>query len=809
MILKMEHLLNDLNDSQRKAVEYCDGPQLVIAGAGSGKTRVLTYKIAYLLAQGMKPWNILALTFTNKAANEMKQRIGQLVGQDNAQRLNMGTFHSVFSRILRVEAGLLGFNSNFTIYDEADSRSLLKTIAKEMGLDEKQYKPATVHHHISMAKNHLISAAEYANDYEVQRRDQDAKLPEIGRIFVEYEQRCRQANAMDFDDLLVMTFRLFNTHEDIRLKYCQRFQYVLVDEYQDTNFAQQQIVLLLTQEHRRICVVGDDAQSIYAFRGANIDNILNFQKIYPESKLFKLEQNYRSTQRIVQAANSLIKKNERQIPKEVFSQNDEGEPLVVKHAYSDKEEASIVCQEIKRIRRMDGCQYHDFAILYRTNAQSRTFEEEMRRQNIPYRIYGGLSFYQRKEIKDIIAYFRLVCNPSDEESIKRIINYPTRGIGNTTIQKIADAARSRGTSFWDVIVNPVENGLDVTKGTMQKIGDFVALISGFIEKLASTDAHELGREIVQKSGISTDLYAGNDPEQLSRQQNLEEFMNGLGEFVDLRREEGREREVFLPDFLQEVSLLTDLDSDDGNESRVLLMTIHAAKGLEFPTVFIVGLEESIFPSQMATTMRELEEERRLFYVAVTRAEKHCILTCAKSRWRYGKMEFSNPSRFLKDIDPKYVRVEGESSSSFGGQRFGGSFGDQFGGTFGRMQNSRPVASQFMADRQPKITSPRRPESPVESFSDSFKQKLAAASIGRNLRRIPSSSSSSQKPSNPSVSSASTCPLKIGNVIEHQRFGIGTVTNIEGSGDETKATVDFRHVGPKQLLIKYARFTIVK
>ena len=565
----------------------------------------------------------------------------------------------------------------------------------------------------------------------------------------------------------------------------------------------------LTREHRRICVVGDDAQSIYAFRGANIDNILNFQKIYPESKLFKLEQNYRSTQRIVQAANSLIKKNERQIPKEVFSHNDEGEPLVVKHAYSDKEEASIVCQEIKRIRRMDGCQYHDFAILYRTNAQSRTFEEEMRRQNIPYRIYGGLSFYQRKEIKDIIAYFRLVCNPSDEEAIKRIINYPTRGIGNTTIQKISDAARSRGTSFWDVIVNPVENGLDVTKGTMQKSIDFIALISGFIEKLASTDAHELGREIVQKSGISTDLYAGNDPEQLSRQQNLEEFMNGLGEFVDLRREEGREREVFLPDFLQEVSLLTDLDSDDGNESRVLLMTIHAAKGLEFATVFIVGLEESIFPSQMATTMRELEEERRLFYVAVTRAEKHCILTCAKSRWRYGKMEFSNPSRFLKDIDPKFVRVEGESSSSFGGQRFGGSFGDQFGGSFRRMQNSRPVASQFMADRQPKITSPRRPESPVESFSDSFKQKLAAASIGRNLRRIPSSSSSSQKPSNPSVSSASTCPLKIGNVIEHQRFGIGTVTNIEGTGDETKATVDFRHVGPKQLLIKYARFTIVK
>ncbi|MBR5688831.1 MAG: UvrD-helicase domain-containing protein [Prevotella sp.] len=813
----MDAILNNLNDSQRKAVEYCDGPQLVIAGAGSGKTRVLTYKIAYLLAQGMKPWNILALTFTNKAANEMKQRIGQLVGQDAASRLQMGTFHSVFARILRVEAETLGFNSNFTIYDEADSRSLLKSIAKEMGLDDKQYKPAAVHHRISMAKNHLISAAEYANDYETQRRDNDAKLPEIGRIFVEYEQRCRQANAMDFDDLLVMTFRLFRDNEEIREKYSQRFQYVLVDEYQDTNYAQQQIVLQLTREHRRICVVGDDAQSIYAFRGANIDNILGFQKVYPESKLFKLEQNYRSTQRIVQAANSLIKKNERQIPKEVFSHNDEGEPLVLKQAYSDKEEASIVCQEIKRIRRNDGCEYHDFAILYRTNAQSRTFEEEMRRQNIPYRIYGGLSFYQRKEIKDIIAYFRLVCNPSDEEAIKRIINYPARGIGNTTIQKISDAARSRGTSFWEVVANPVENGLEVTKGTMQKLADFVAMISGFIGKLASADAHELGREIVQASGISADLFAGNDPEQLSRQQNLEEFLNGLSDFVDTRREEGREREVFLPDFLQEVSLLTDLDSDDGNESRVLLMTIHAAKGLEFPTVFIVGMEESIFPSQMATTMRDLEEERRLFYVAVTRAEKHCILTCAKSRWRYGKMEFSNPSRFLKDIDRKFLRVEGESSS--GG--FGG-----FSGRF-QMQNSRPVASQFMADRQPKITSPRRSEPSVEPFSDSFKRKLEAASSGRNLRRIPSSSSSSFKPSNSSfnsqnssvsssfnpqkssVSSGTNSPLQVGNIIEHQRFGIGTVTQIEGSGENTKATVEFRHVGTKQLLLKFARYTIVK
>lgn len=841
----MEHLLNDLNDSQRKAVEYCDGPQLVIAGAGSGKTRVLTYKIAYLLAQGMKPWNILALTFTNKAANEMKQRIGQLVGQDNAQRLNMGTFHSVFSRILRVEAGLLGFNSNFTIYDEADSRSLLKSIAKEMGLDDKQYKPSTVHNRISMAKNHLISAAEYANDREVQHRDNNAKLPEIGRIFLAYEQRCRQANAMDFDDLLVMTFQLFRDHEEIRQKYSQRFQYVLVDEYQDTNYAQQQIVLQLTREHRRVCVVGDDAQSIYAFRGANIDNILDFQKVYPESKLFKLEQNYRSTQNIVQAANSLIKKNERQIPKDVYSRNDEGEKLQLKNTYSDREEASLVCQEIKRIRREDRCEYHDFAILYRTNAQSRTFEEEMRKQAIPYRIYGGLSFYQRKEIKDIIAYFRLVCNPDDEEAIKRIINYPTRGIGNTTIQKIAEIAQARAVSFWEVIVHPDENGLSVTKGTAQKIADFVAMISGFIEKLPTTDAYELGREIIRTSGIHNDLFSGNDPEQLSRQQNLEEFVNGLSDFVDTRREEGREAETLLSDFLQEVSLLTDLDSDDGNESRVVLMTIHAAKGLEFPTVFIVGLEESIFPSQMATTMRELEEERRLFYVAITRAEKHCILTCAKSRWRYGKMEFSDPSRFLKDIDPNFIHIEREAFGNegfgqgrFGGDRFGGdrfgegrfggeSFGRNFGqGRFG-MQNSRPVASQFMADKKPKITSPRRSEPSVDPFSEDFKRKLAAA--GGNFRKIrevtsPKSSFSSSSPSstpsgslsstasgspNLSASSASACPLKIGNVIEHQRFGIGKVVMIEGAGENTKATVDFQHVGTKQLLLKFARYTIIK
>ncbi|MCR5131124.1 MAG: UvrD-helicase domain-containing protein [Prevotella sp.] len=790
----MTNLLDALNDSQRNAVVYCDGPQLVIAGAGSGKTRVLTYKIAYLLQNGMKPWNILALTFTNKAAKEMKQRIGHLVGQDNASRLQMGTFHSVFSRILRIEAEQIGFNSNFTIYDEADSRSLLKTIIKEMNLDDKVYKPASIHHLISMAKNRLISAQAYVADLEVAERDRSAKIPETGRIFVAYEQRCRQANAMDFDDLLVMTYRLFRDKPEICQKYQERFQYVLVDEYQDTNYAQQQIVLQITREHHRVCVVGDDAQSIYAFRGANIDNILNFQRIYPEAQLFKLEQNYRSTQRIVQAANSLIKKNQRQIPKDVYSRNDEGEKLVLKHAYSDKEEASIVCKEIKRIKRQDQCEYSDFAILYRTNSQSRTFEEEMRKQGIPYRIYGGLSFYQRKEIKDIIAYFRLVCNPDDEEAFKRIINYPTRGIGNTTLQKISSAAKTHGVSYWEVIARPVENGLNVTKATYQKIADFMTMMSGFVAKLPTVDAYELGREIIVASGISNDLYSGSDPEQLSRQQNLQEFLTGLQEFVDVRREEGREREVLLSDFLQEVSLLTDLDSDDGEDSKVVLMTIHAAKGLEFPTVFVVGMEENIFPSPMsAGSLRELEEERRLLYVAITRAERHCILTCAKNRWRYGKMEFDVPSRFLKDIDPQFIRVEGEDES-------GG-----FGFTPGRrMQNSRPVATQFMADQQPKVTSPRRKEPAVDPFSDRFKQQLELSK--GNFRRVTKTTTSTTSVTTPS--SQTNTLLNEGNVIEHQRFGIGTVIKVEGTGENTKATVEFKNSGTKQLLLKFARFKII-
>ena len=663
-------LLNDLNEAQRAAVEYIDGPSLVIAGAGSGKTRVLTYKIAYLLSQGMKPWSIMALTFTNKAAREMKERIGKLVGNDLAQHLYMGTFHSIFSRILRAEAEHIGFNNNFTIYDESDSRSLIKAIVKEMGLDDKKYKPAAVHAKISMAKNNLMSAAAYDSDAAIFEQNKRAQMPEVGKIFVTYVQRCKQANAMDFDDLLTLTYQLFREHEDIRHKYAARFDYVLVDEYQDTNHVQMSIVMQLCQEKQRVCAVGDDSQSIYSFRGANIDNILNYQRQFQGTRLFKLEQNYRSTQTIVEAANSLIKHNRNQIPKDVFSENAKGEKIQYKPAYSDKEEAAIVAKDVKRIRREDGCQYSDFAILYRTNAQSRSFEEEFRKQGIPYRIYGGLSFYQRKEIKDIIAYFRLVANPDDEEAIKRIINYPARGIGATTVLKIADCAHQNQVSFWEVIGAPERYELAVTKGTMNKLETFRLLISSFIERAQTTDVYELGDAIIKESGISQDIMSGKDADDLARQENLEEFLSGMSAFVEERREEGRFDELFLQDYLQDVALLTDADSDgDKDEPRVSLMTVHAAKGLEFPTVFVVGLEENIFPSPLsAASLRELEEERRLLYVAITRAEKHCILTNAKNRWRYGKMEFDNPSRFIDEIDGKLIDSQDEDGGSLFGSR---------------------------------------------------------------------------------------------------------------------------------------------
>ena len=814
-------LLNDLNEAQRAAVEYIDGPSLVIAGAGSGKTRVLTYKIAYLLSQGMKPWSIMALTFTNKAAREMKERIGKLVGNDLAQHLYMGTFHSIFSRILRAEAEHIGFNNNFTIYDESDSRSLIKAIVKEMGLDDKKYKPAAVHAKISMAKNNLMSAAAYESDAAIFEQNKRAQMPEVGKIFVAYVQRCKQANAMDFDDLLTLTYQLFREHEDIRHKYAARFDYVLVDEYQDTNHVQMSIVMQLCQEKLRVCAVGDDSQSIYSFRGANIDNILNYQRQFQGTRLFKLEQNYRSTQTIVEAANSLIKHNRNQIPKDVFSENAKGEKIQYKPAYSDKEEAAIVAKDVKRIKREDGCQYSDFAILYRTNAQSRSFEEEFRKQGIPYRIYGGLSFYQRKEIKDIIAYFRLVANPDDEEAIKRIINYPARGIGATTVMKIADCAHQNQVSFWEVIGAPERYGLAVNKGTMNKLETFKLLISSFIERALTTDVYELGDAIIKESGISQDIMSGKDADDLARQENLEEFLSGMSAFVEERREEGRFDELFLQDYLQDVALLTDADSDgDKDEPRVSLMTVHAAKGLEFPTVFVVGLEENIFPSPLsAASLRELEEERRLLYVAITRAEKHCILTNAKNRWRYGKMEFDNPSRFIDEIDSKLI----DSQDEAGGSLFG-SMSDQPEWArsqrprrpwedaeqprySSRYQNSKPVASQFVADPKPSLSEGNfksvRALNAAKRFMETHSSHPASRGIGSSAASVSSSSAAAA-----SSAGSSSCGLQEGMKIEHQRFGRGTVLKIEGTGENTKATVEFVHSGTKQLLLKYAKFTVV-
>ena len=838
-------LLNDLNESQRKAVEYIDGPSLVIAGAGSGKTRVLTYKIAYLLQQGVKPWSIMALTFTNKAAREMKERIGKLVGQELAQHLYMGTFHSIFSRILRAEAQHIGFTNNFTIYDESDSRSLIKTIVKEMGLDEKVYKPASVHSRISMAKNNLMSADNYARDKELYQADQRAKMPRVGDIFITYVQRCQQANAMDFDDLLTLTFKLFQEHEDIRKKYADRFDFLLVDEYQDTNHAQMRIVMQLCKEKERVCAVGDDSQSIYSFRGANIDNILSFQSRFKEAKLFKLEQNYRSTQSIVEAANSLIKHNNNQIPKNVYSKNDKGERLIYKPAYSDKEEALIVCREIKRIKRQDDCQYSDFAILYRTNAQSRSFEEEFRKQGIPYRIYGGLSFFQRKEIKDVIAYFRLVANPDDEEAFKRIINYPARGIGNMTVAKIAACALDNHVSFWQVISSPEHYGLGVNKGTLAKLESFRLMISGFVEKSASMNAFDLGDTIVKESGISADIYKSGscDPEDLARQENLEELLGGMQSFVEECREEGREQEAYLTDYLQGVALLTDLDSKgDDDEPRVSLMTVHASKGLEFPTVFVVGLEENIFPSAIVSTLRELEEERRLLYVAITRAEKHCVLTSAKNRFRYGKMEFGNPSRFIKEIDSAFIQEDSEmphDDNGFGSSGYGrGGYGN--GGYGGRMPwDNHSISSQFKPDRKDysdgeddfrtngrggyrtsgrdDFRSSSRDDFRTSGRSGSgldsrFKSVRGLEAVRRIMdsssSSLGSSSSSSGSAFGSSTSSAGSGRLVEGTKIEHQRFGVGTVLKLEGSGENAKATVQFVNSGTKQLLLKFAKFTII-
>lgn len=786
----MPDYIEELNESQRAAVLYGDGPSLVIAGAGSGKTRVLTYKIAYLLENGYNPWNILALTFTNKAAREMKERIARQVGEQRARYLWMGTFHSVFSRILRAEASHIGFTSQFTIYDSADSKSLLRSIIKEMGLDEKTYKPGSVQARISNAKNHLVSPSGYAANKEAYEADAAAKMPAIRDIYSRYWERCRQAGAMDFDDLLVYTYILFRDFPEVLVRYREQFRYVLVDEYQDTNYAQHSIVLQLTKENQRVCVVGDDAQSIYSFRGADIDNILYFTKIYPDTKVFKLEQNYRSTQTIVRAANSLIEKNERQIPKEVFSEKERGEAIGVFQAYSDVEEGDIVTNKIAQLRREHDYGYSDFAILYRTNAQSRVFEEALRKRSMPYKIYGGLSFYQRKEIKDIIAYFRLVVNPNDEEAFKRIINYPARGIGDTTVGKIIKAATDNNVSLWTVLCEPITYGLTINKNTHTKLQGFRELIEQFMTEVAEKNAYEIGTAIIRQSGIINDVCQDNSPENLSRKENIEELVNGMNDFCAMRQEEGN-TSVSLIDFLSEVSLLTDQDSDkEGDGEKVTLMTVHSAKGLEFRNVFVVGLEENLFPSGMAgDSPRAMEEERRLFYVAITRAEEHCFLSFAKTRFRYGKMEFGSPSRFLRDIDTRFLQLPQEAALGRSVDEGAGRFRREMEEGYSR----RPSAERFSA--RPSADRPQR-ERP--------KEQIIAPTVPRNLKRV---SGTTVSPS--AAPGAGITGVQPGQTIEHERFGIGQVIRVEGSGDNAKATIHFRNAGDKQLLLRFARFKVIE
>lgn len=793
--------LAELNDSQREAVVYTDGPLLVIAGAGSGKTRVLTYKIAYLLEEkGMAPWNILALTFTNKAAREMQDRIARCVGKELASRLWMGTFHSIFSRILRTEAQVLGFTSSYTIYDQADSRSLLKTLIKEMGLDEKTYKPATVQNHISLAKNRLIGPEAYIRDAQVRKADEAARIPLTGEIYRRYCQRCRSANAMDFDDLLFNTYVLFRDHPDVCARYADRFRYVLVDEYQDTNYAQHEIVWLLTKEHQQVCAVGDDAQSIYSFRGANIDNILHFQEIYRKKarvlqlslditfRQLSLDTNYRSREKIVSAANSLIAQNTKQIPKEsVKCPRGKGEPIQVYRTYSDLEEVYIVVNKIKELHAQHDYAYNDIAILYRTNGQSRIFEDGFRKMSIPYRIYGGLSFYQRKEVKDAIAYLRLVVNPDDEEAFKRIVNYPARGIGQTTLDKIGRASLDYGTSLWSVACEPNKFGLNLNKGTLAKLQGFCQLIKDFKESELIVEADVLIEQVLKESGMIHEIYQSTAPEDVARQDNVQELMNGVIEFVAGRKEEGRDKEVFLKDFLQEVSLLTDMDEDKGeDESKVTLMTIHSAKGLEFPVVFVVGLEEGLLPNFMSGQgLDVIEEERRLCYVAITRAEDLCFLTYSLSRYRYGKIEYSTPSRFLDDIKSEFLKKH----------------------------PSPTISGSFVIDSKPRPYSlSKSPGTRMDDYENNSPVRRVASVSG--LKHVAPSPSLSPRPvavssSRPSVPSTGNAMVSAGQVIEHERFGVGRVLQVEGTGENTKATVEFQHSGRKQLLLRFARFKVVE
>ena len=757
-------LLQQLNGPQKAAVEFCDGPSLVIAGAGSGKTRVLTYKIAYLLEQGLPPYYLLALTFTNKAAREMKSRIAELVGEKSARKLWMGTFHAIFSRILRNEAEAIGFQKNFTIFDSSDSKNLIKLIVKELNLDEKQYRPGPVHNQISRAKNSLITPGMYAANAEIVQYDQMAKRPLIYEIYQRYQNRLRSGNCMDFDDLLMQTNILFRDHPDLLEKYRNQFQYILVDEYQDTNFAQHLIVKQLAEKHHRVCVVGDDAQSIYSFRGANIDNILKFKSNFPETQVFKLEQNYRSTQNIVNAANSLIKKNTEQIFKNVFSENEEGEKIEIRSAFSDYEEGLIVSNKIARMRLEEHASFSDFAILYRTNAQSRIFEEALRKNNIPYRIYGGLSFYQRKEIKDVISYFRIIVNPNDEEAFRRTINNPARGIGNVTIGKISSVSQLHSISLWQALASPNQYNIDVNAGTAKKMSGFHALISDLLEKNETLNAYQLAQEVIKNSGIAKEAYNDMTPEGMSRTQNIQELLNAMNEFVATRQEQGEEKNQ-LVDFLSEVSLLTDQDTDkDADNEKVTLMTVHSAKGLEFNHLFVVGMEEDLFPSGMAKSeMKGLEEERRLFYVALTRAKKSCTITYARSRFKNGQINPATESRFLKDIDPSFISMDKQTASDV---------------------SRPPKADDFWGSMR------------EQRIQNSTKQTPSG-------RTVPLHQSGSSIPL-----SAEASALQVGHIIEHERFGRGVVTSMEMSGNDRRAFVEFDSAGKKQLLLKFAKFTIV-
>jgi DNA helicase-2/ATP-dependent DNA helicase PcrA len=774
--------LDELNESQRKAVEFSDGASLIIAGAGSGKTRVLTYKIAYLLKKGLAPSSILALTFTNKAAREMKNRIAELVGERIARYLWMGTFHSVFSRILRAEADKLGFTKNFTIYDSSDSNSLIKSIIKGMKLDDKIYKPGFVYSRISSAKNNLITPGAYAGNSDMVRSDMHARVPRLHEVYKIYTEKCKQADAMDFDDLLLQTNILFRDFPEVLQKYREHFNYILVDEYQDTNYAQYLIIKKLSEQHERICVVGDDAQSIYSFRGANIDNILQFKNNYQSTQVFKLERNYRSTQTIVNAANSLIDKNEHRIPKTVYSEKAEGEKIKVMQLYSDFEEGAVVAEYIKDLKESEDYLYQQIAVLYRTNAQSRVLEDQLRKSQIPYRIYGGLSFYQRKEIKDVIAYCRLVCNPSDEEALKRIINTPARGIGDTTAGKLLECALLHGVTAWEVLGDILKYNLPVNAGTATKLTKFREMIRVFAEQREVLDAYQLVDTIIKTTSIISDTYTDNSPESMSRRENVQELLNAIHEFCEIKT--NNNEPSLLVDFLAEVSLLTDQDTDKNiDEDKVTMMTVHAAKGLEFKVVFVVGMEEELFPSTFAMdSARELEEERRLFYVAITRAEERCFITYAKSRFKNGQVNFANPSRFIKDIDPAYldhpadVQVKSKSSFFDDDDDFQGGFRN-----FGRRTQRSYTPKQSY--QQPELPS-MPPSSP------------------KKLTKI--------RTSEHTVSEENFTPtIPVGKFVKHQLFGIGKVLSVSMTGANEKADIDFGEKGVKSLLLKFAKLELLE